>query len=192
MSHGARAHPRPARSTRWSRCPVRRASPTVPWCARRSPTGESVLRDVPDGDDSAPCSTASRCSASASAPRATSRRRSSSTAVVPPGCARARRPCRPASPARRRASSPRSLRWPRGEYTVDGLPPLRGRPMAPLHDALAALGVGVVPGERWGHLPVTARAARCGAAGWSDLPGDVSSQYLTRADADRPVPRRAG
>ncbi|HSP29610.1 MAG TPA: hypothetical protein VLN74_13745, partial [Ilumatobacteraceae bacterium] len=42
-----------------------------------------------------------------------------------------------------------------GEYTIDGAPPLRGRPMGPLHDALGALGATIVPGETAGHLPVT-------------------------------------
>ncbi len=65
-----------------------------------------------------------------------------------------------------------------GEHVVDGLPPLRARPMAPLHDALAALGVGVTPAETWGHLPVTI-AGPLRAGGTIALRGDVSSQYLT-------------
>lgn len=65
-----------------------------------------------------------------------------------------------------------------GAVTVDGLPPLRGRPMGPLHDALAALGATVTPGETWGHLPVTVGGA-LRAGGSIELPGDVSSQYLT-------------
>jgi 3-phosphoshikimate 1-carboxyvinyltransferase len=65
-----------------------------------------------------------------------------------------------------------------GPYTVDGLPPLRGRPMAPLHDALAALGANVDPGEAWGHLPVTITGGvRNG--GELAMPGDVSSQVLS-------------
>ena len=67
--------------------------------------------------------------------------------------------------------------------SIDGLPPLRRRPMTPLHDALAALGADVQPGEAWGHLPVRV----CGplAAGVGGAPasvairGDVSSQYIT-------------
>ncbi len=71
-----------------------------------------------------------------------------------------------------------------GEYTIDGLPPLRGRPMAPLHDALAALGVGVQPGETWGHLPVTVVALDRADASTTtratvSIRGDVSSQYIT-------------
>lgn len=66
----------------------------------------------------------------------------------------------------------------RGPYTIDGHPPLRERPMAPLHDSLTALGVHIVPGEQWGRLPVTIS----GPPGGADaivMPGDVSSQYVT-------------
>ncbi len=48
----------------------------------------------------------------------------------------------------------RSARPP-GPVTVDGEPPLRRRPMAPLHDALVALGADLTWGETRGHLPVT-------------------------------------
>lgn len=62
--------------------------------------------------------------------------------------------------------------------TVDGLPPLRTRPMTPLQDALAQLGVDVRPGEQWGHLPVTVHGPlRDG--GTVAIRGDVSSQYIT-------------
>jgi 3-phosphoshikimate 1-carboxyvinyltransferase len=65
-----------------------------------------------------------------------------------------------------------------GEYTIDGAPPLRRRPMGPLHQALTALGAHVVPGETEGHLPVsvTGPLRRADAV---VLPGDVSSQYVT-------------
>jgi 3-phosphoshikimate 1-carboxyvinyltransferase len=46
-----------------------------------------------------------------------------------------------------------------GEYTIDGEPPLRGRPMAPLHNSLAALGATVTPGETPGR---TAAPGGCG------------------------------
>ncbi len=62
---------------------------------------------------------------------------------------------------------------------VDGLPPLRRRPMTPLHDALAALGAAVLPGETWGHLPVTIRGPLAGVDGCVEIRGDVSSQYIT-------------
>lgn len=61
--------------------------------------------------------------------------------------------------------------------TVDGDPPLRRRPMGPLHDALRSLGVTVEAGEREGHLPVTVSGPPRGSS--VSLPGDVSSQYVT-------------
>lgn len=66
-----------------------------------------------------------------------------------------------------------------GPYTVDGLPPLRTRPMTPLHDALQSLGAHVTPGERWGHLPVEVAGPLDGTAGRVAIRGDVSSQYIT-------------
>ena len=77
-----------------------------------------------------------------------------------------------------------------GSYEIDGLPPLRGRPMAPLHDALVAIGAGVTCGEVWGHLPVTVtgrtgpadnadNAAPIDGGGTVQIRGDVSSQYIT-------------
>jgi 3-phosphoshikimate 1-carboxyvinyltransferase len=65
-----------------------------------------------------------------------------------------------------------------GPVTVDGAPPLRRRPMAPLHDALAALGVGVRAGDGAGHLPVTITGPLT-RGGRVTVPGDISSQYLT-------------
>jgi 3-phosphoshikimate 1-carboxyvinyltransferase len=65
-----------------------------------------------------------------------------------------------------------------GEYTIDGDPPLRGRPMGPLHDSLAALGASVVPAERHGYLPVTI-AGPLRRADAVVMPGDVSSQYIS-------------
>ena len=64
-----------------------------------------------------------------------------------------------------------------GPVTIDGAPPLRRRPMGPLHTALAELGATVVPGEAAGGLPVTVHGPLRG--GEVALPGDVSSQYLT-------------
>ena len=65
-----------------------------------------------------------------------------------------------------------------GEYTVDGAPPLRARPMGPLHDSLAALGATVTPGESAGSLPVTI-SGPLRRADAVVMPGDVSSQYVT-------------
>ena len=75
-----------------------------------------------------------------------------------------------------------------GPYTIDGEPPLRRRPMAPLHDALIALGVRVTPGDvtlaegtgnAHGHLPVSVQGPLDPTAHEVSLPGDISSQYLT-------------
>jgi 3-phosphoshikimate 1-carboxyvinyltransferase len=65
-----------------------------------------------------------------------------------------------------------------GEYTIDGAPPLRRRPMGPLHDALTALGATVQVAETEGHLPVTV-AGPLRRADAVMMPGDVSSQYAT-------------
>jgi 3-phosphoshikimate 1-carboxyvinyltransferase len=65
-----------------------------------------------------------------------------------------------------------------GPYTIDGDPPLRARPMAPLHDALVALGATVLAGDQWGHLPVTVSGPLSSTAG-IEVRGDISSQFLT-------------
>lgn len=65
-----------------------------------------------------------------------------------------------------------------GPYLIDGEPPLRARPMAPLHDSLHALGARIEPGEEWGRLPVTV-SGPVGGADALMMPGDVSSQYVT-------------
>lgn len=61
--------------------------------------------------------------------------------------------------------------------TVDGDPPLRRRPFAPLHDALGELGVRVSPGERDGHLPVTITGPPTGTT--ATIRGDISSQFIS-------------
>jgi 3-phosphoshikimate 1-carboxyvinyltransferase len=65
-----------------------------------------------------------------------------------------------------------------GPETIDGDPPLRARPMAPLHDALRALGATVTPVGAPGRLPVAVGGALT-TGGRLELPGDVSSQFLT-------------
>ncbi len=65
----------------------------------------------------------------------------------------------------------------RSPVTIDGHPPLRDRPFAPLQDALSALGGSVVPGERHGHLPVTVTGPLTGDR--VSIRGDVSSQYVS-------------
>lgn len=60
---------------------------------------------------------------------------------------------------------------------VDGDAPLRTRPMAPLFDALRALGAELAAGEADGHLPVTVSGPPAG--GTVAMRGDVSSQFLS-------------
>jgi 3-phosphoshikimate 1-carboxyvinyltransferase len=66
-----------------------------------------------------------------------------------------------------------------GPYVIDGLPPLRERPMAPLHDALEQLGVGVRSLAEPGHLPVEIRGPLDQVDAAVSVRGDISSQYLT-------------
>ncbi len=66
-----------------------------------------------------------------------------------------------------------------GPYTIDGAPPLRRRPMAPLHEALTSMGVRVTPGQTAGHLPVTVQGPVDVSLDEVQLRGDISSQYLT-------------
>ena len=112
---------RAGRSTRSSPCPARRASPTGRWsCAALADGTSRRSRGVPDGDDTAAMLDC------LDAARRRRRRSSGDDAVVDVGgtggvlAARPRRRSTPASPARRRASSPR---WPRsapGRSRVDG------------------------------------------------------------------------
>jgi 3-phosphoshikimate 1-carboxyvinyltransferase len=64
-----------------------------------------------------------------------------------------------------------------GPYVIDGDPPLRRRPMAPLHDALRTLGAVVHAVDAPGTLPVEVEGRARG--GHTAIPGDVSSQYVT-------------
>lgn len=64
-----------------------------------------------------------------------------------------------------------------GPTVIDGEPPLRTRPMAPLHDALRSLGASVRTLEPFGDLPVEVRGPARG--GSVSIRGDISSQYLT-------------
>jgi 3-phosphoshikimate 1-carboxyvinyltransferase len=62
--------------------------------------------------------------------------------------------------------------------TIDGAPPLRARPMAELHEALASLGVTVQRGDGATGLPVTVHGP-LHRGGTVRLRGDVSSQFVT-------------
>ncbi len=61
--------------------------------------------------------------------------------------------------------------------TVDGDPPLRRRPFAPLQQALVDLGVRVDAPEGFGHLPATVTGPP--STGTTELRGDVSSQFVS-------------
>jgi 3-phosphoshikimate 1-carboxyvinyltransferase len=66
----------------------------------------------------------------------------------------------------------------RGPYEIDGAPPLRGRPMGPLHDSLEALGARIEPAGAHGQLPITITGPLRGADAIV-MPGNVSSQFVT-------------
>ncbi|MCE9621634.1 MAG: 3-phosphoshikimate 1-carboxyvinyltransferase [Actinomycetia bacterium] len=67
----------------------------------------------------------------------------------------------------------------KGAYTIDGEPSLRSRPMGPLHHAMEELGARVHPIGAAGHLPVTIEGPFDFSNDEVSLPGDVSSQFLT-------------
>ena len=99
-------------------------------------------------------------------------------------------PRRRAWPARRRGSSRRVAALAAGPVTIDGAPPLRRRPMGPLHDALAALGADVDAGDDAGPPAGHGHAARCAAAARSTLRRRRVQPVPHRADADRAAARR--
>ena len=66
----------------------------------------------------------------------------------------------------------------KGPYTIDGLAPLRARPMAPLHDAIVCLGARV-RATAAGHLPVTIEGPYDFENDELTVPGDISSQFIT-------------
>ena len=137
--------------------------------------GETVLRGVPDGDDTEAmldCLRAFGLEAE----------RAGDDVRVTGGVALFKRgpitlPARLAGTTSRFVTALAAL-GP-GPYTIDGLPPLRSRPMAPLHDALVSMGVHVRHGEIEGHLPVTVQGPVDVTLDEVSLRGDVSSQYLS-------------
>ncbi len=64
------------------------------------------------------------------------------------------------------------------DTTITGEAALRARPMGDLHDALRALGAEVTPLADPGRLPVRVRRGAF-AGGSVEMPGDVSSQFVT-------------
>ena len=65
-----------------------------------------------------------------------------------------------------------------GTCIVDGEAPLRGRPMADLHNALISLGADVTPLGELGHLPVSVSVGQM-SGGTIAIRGDVSSQFIS-------------
>ena len=66
-----------------------------------------------------------------------------------------------------------------GPYALDGVPRMRERPIAPLLDALAALGARVEHARRARATCPCGSAAAASAGGASRVSGDVSSQFLS-------------
>lgn len=139
--------------------------------------GTSTLRNLPDGDDT-------EAMLACLALLGTSIDRAGApggpTTVVGMGGAPRRGPAH--LPARLAGTTSRFITavaaLGAGPYVIDGEPPLRARPMEPLHKALVALGATVQPADRPGHLPVTVNGPLRGAAS-IEVPGDISSQFLT-------------
>lgn len=65
-----------------------------------------------------------------------------------------------------------------GEFTLEGLPRMYERPIAPLVDALRALGADIRYPREQGFPPLAIRGTGL-AGGEITVPGDVSSQFLT-------------
>ena len=174
-----------------STCRGRRASPTAPSSWPALADGESLLTNVPDGDDTAALATGlahlgvevvldgDRAVVQGSGGQL-------APAAVPAST--------PASPARRRGSSPPSPPSPTCRWWSTATPPLRARPMAVLHDRAGDARRPMVPPNRSGQLPVEVTGPLGG--GTVALAGDVSSQFITTLMLVGPVldggvPRRA-
>lgn len=137
--------------------------------------GESVLRSVPDGDDTEAMLQCLRL-------LGLDIERDGTTVTMQGGVGRFRKgpltlPTRLAGTTSRFLTALAAL-GP-GPYTIDGEAPLRRRPMAPLHEALTQLGVSVQSRDATGHLPVTVHGPVDVTIDEVRLRGDVSSQYLT-------------
>ncbi len=150
--------------------------------------GESVLRNVPGGDDTAAmltCVSLLGAGVTVSAHELTEVTVLGTGAVLRDGPMTL--PTQLAGTTSRFVTAVCALGA--GHYEIDGLAPLRARPMGPLHDALVSLGVSVQPGGEWGHLPVVIEGLRTTAAAdparnatatkTVQMPGDISSQYIT-------------
>ncbi len=137
--------------------------------------GETLLTDVPDGDDTeAMLDCLTRLGLEVE--------RSGTAVRIAGGLGKFRRgpltlPTRLAGTTSRFITAVAAL-GP-GPYTIDGLDSLRRRPMAPLHEALVAMGAIVEPSGAPGHLPVTIQGPFDVTVDEVHLRGDISSQYLT-------------
>lgn len=140
--------------------------------------GDSVLRNVPDGDDTTALVAALQALGVTISV-------DDGTAVVTgdggrfeglPGPGPVRVDARLAGTTARFLTAVAAL--VPGGVVVDGEPPLRRRPMGPLHDALGQLGANVEAPEGPGTLPATVVGPLTGG-GRVELPGHVSSQYLS-------------
>jgi 3-phosphoshikimate 1-carboxyvinyltransferase len=138
--------------------------------------GESTLRNLPDGDDTAAMLECLALLGIGVLRDSTSAATNitGTGAALPPGPIEL--PTRLAGTTSRFVTALAAL-GP-GPYLIDGQAPLRARPMAPLHDALALLGASLRPGGTWGHLPVTV-AGPLRTIDRLEVPGDISSQFLT-------------
>ncbi len=137
--------------------------------------GESVLSDVPDGDDTEAMLDSLRL-------LGLEAERVDTTVTMHGGVQHFRKgpltlPTRLAGTTSRFVTALACL-GP-GPYTIDGEPPLRRRPMAPLHDALMAMGVSIRALQEPGHLPVTVQGPTDVTLDEVHIRGDISSQYLT-------------
>ena len=148
--------------------------------------GESVLRNVPGGDDTAAML---ECVSLLGAGVAASTDTSTEVTVLGTGAVLRDGPM--TLPTQLAGTTSRFITavcaLGSGHYEIDGLAPLRARPMGPLHDALVSLGVSVQPSGKWGHLPVVIEGLGVAHAGDGNtdvartvqMPGDISSQYIT-------------
>ncbi len=138
-------------------------------------TGESVLTNVPDGDDTIAML---RCLAGLGV--GVDARQAGLVTVV--GTGGRLRPSTERLDAGLAGTTSRFVTTlaalADAPVTIDGDPPLRTRPMGDLHDALAALGARVDTGDAAGCLPVTITGP-IRRGGTVRLRGDVSSQFVT-------------
>jgi 3-phosphoshikimate 1-carboxyvinyltransferase len=136
--------------------------------------GQSVLRNVPDGDD-----TEAMLDGLHRLGIGVDRR---SDVVTLNGCGGSLPPGPVQIDTRLAGTTSRFLTalcaLGRGPYTIDGGITLRSRPMRPLHDALEALGAHLHPLDQPGHLPVVVEGPLRGGCA-VEIRGDISSQFLT-------------